>query len=563
MSTSFIGLPNQLDMQMLGQQGPTTYMGNYPPNYAAAASFSLPLPPPPPPPHSTAAPQGPPQSYGSYMPLTQANMLPPGLNGLPSSPSAYHGFPKQFIGNGSNIPILPPPVGGNRHTYDYYPNGGSNQNQGLVILPPPGTFYNDQTAQYQQQQQQQQQQLPIAATQYTQGSQAQPQPQEQTTSGGVNGGVSHVLDYDIEIMAEYVAKTAYIAFGVDLNTTSTYTFNNMATELTTGHDLFLKGLVSVLNATRLPSTTIFQALDFLFKYLGKLPKGPESIGGTAVNVIYQNTMISFILANKFNDDKTFTNKSWSQATGMDLHVINEYEVVWLNTLEWRLFEDKFVYYTDFVQSFEKFVADKLATNLGVKVQTKTPFSTPAIAPSPRFSTTPVSSYGDYQTPIAPSAGLNSSSTAVASTSVNNSVSNITNFFSSPCKYPTDDHTRQNGYYSNYQYGNLKGGSIDLLMSSSPSLSSGVLKEQFPPSSSYDYYDSVTSMPGQQQQQQQQQQVPQRVSAQNLWNSSSRNNSKGNIYATFNQSNGSIYNCTDPSFGGNKEYGYFSTYPRIY
>ena len=557
---------------MLGQQGPaTTYMGSYPPNYAAA-SFSLPLTPP----HSTAAPQGLPQSYGSYMPL-QANMLPPGLNGLPSSPSSYHAFPKQFIGNG-NIPILPPPIGGNnRRTYDYYPNGSNRtnslnqnqtQNQGLVILPPPGTFYNDQTTQYQQQQ------LPVAATQFTQGSQVQPQPQpqpqpqEQTTSG-VNGGVSHVLDYDIEIMAEYVVKTAYIAFGVDLNTASPYTFNSMATELTTGHDLFLKGLISVLNATRLPSTTIFQALDFLFKYLGKLPKGPESIGGTAVNVIYQNTMISFILANKFNDDKTFTNKSWSQATGMDLHVINEYEMVWLSTLEWRLFEDKFVYYTDFVQSFEKFVADKLEANLSAnamlsKVQTTTPFSTPAIAPSPRFSAVPVSSHGDYQTPIAPVASLNgssSSSTAVASASVNNSVSNITNFFSSPCKYPTDDHTQQNGYYSNYQYGNLKGG-IGLLMSSSPSLSSGVSKEQFPPSSSYDYYDSVASMPGQQQQQQQQQ-VPQRVSAQNLWNSSSRSNSKGSIYATFNQNNGSIYNCTDPSFESSKEYNYFTAYPRIY
>lgn len=107
-------------------------------------------------------------------------------------------------------------------------------------------------------------------------------------------------------------------------------------------DVFTKGVSSVLNATRLPSVTIFMALDFLCKYISKLPAGVEAVGGDSVNVIYQNLMIALVLANKFNDDKTFTNKSWSHATGMELSVINQFERDWLAVFEWRLFDDNFV-----------------------------------------------------------------------------------------------------------------------------------------------------------------------------------------------------------------------------
>ncbi|KAJ9569916.1 Cyclin [Nakaseomyces glabratus] len=169
-----------------------------------------------------------------------------------------------------------------------------------------------------------------------------PQPQPQPPQEQVNGGVSHVLDYDVEIMTQFVMKNAFFAFRTPVNEN----INNTT--------LFTKGIISVLNATRLPSVTIYLAIDYLFKYINKLADGPNTIGGNSINVIYQNTMIAFILANKFNDDKTFTNKSWSQATGMSIKIINDYERDWLKTFEWKLFDDKFILYPEFVAAYKLF-----------------------------------------------------------------------------------------------------------------------------------------------------------------------------------------------------------------
>ncbi|CCH60291.1 hypothetical protein TBLA_0C04950 [Henningerozyma blattae CBS 6284] len=181
-----------------------------------------------------------------------------------------------------------------------------------------------------------------------------PAPQQQTVfqEEQINGGVSQVLDYNLQYMSEYVVNYTNIIFNpsysMDKNQLDD---NNMPT---TTIDLFIKGVSSVLNATRLPSVTIFLALDYLSKYITKLPNGIASIGGNSVNVIYQNTMISFILANKFNDDKTFTNKSWSDATGIKLKFINEYEKNWLKIFDWKLYDDKFISYNDYVNAFEYF-----------------------------------------------------------------------------------------------------------------------------------------------------------------------------------------------------------------
>lgn len=160
----------------------------------------------------------------------------------------------------------------------------------------------------------------------------------------VNGGVSEVLDYDLNIMTDFVVKNALSIFGNKSLSPSII-------------DIFAKGILSVLNATRLPSTTVFLALNYLVRYLNKLSNGLNSIGGDSINVIYQNLMIAFILANKFNDDKTFTNNSWSQATGMKIGIINEYEKEWLTIFEWKLFEDKFETYGSYIKAWKTFVRE--------------------------------------------------------------------------------------------------------------------------------------------------------------------------------------------------------------
>lgn len=174
-------------------------------------------------------------------------------------------------------------------------------------------------------------------------------PPAQNPESQVNGGVREVLDYDLKLMSEFVVKNAYLVFDND---------DAINVESSSVVDVFTKGVSSVLNATRLPSVTIFMALDFLCKYISKLPAGVEAVGGDSVNVIYQNLMIALVLANKFNDDKTFTNKSWSHATGMELSVINQFERDWLAVFEWRLFDDNFVLFDEYSNSFKQYCQEK-------------------------------------------------------------------------------------------------------------------------------------------------------------------------------------------------------------
>lgn len=161
----------------------------------------------------------------------------------------------------------------------------------------------------------------------------------------VNGGVSQILDYDIKLMSDFIIKSSLIAFNV-----SSYQYYYDTTD-------FLNKIKSVLNATRLPKVTIFQSLDYLFKYIEISNVGTLNL---TLDMIYDHLMISFILANKFNDDKTFTNKSWSQATSIPLLQLNTWERNWLKCLNYNLFKDKFIAYDDFVFSYEIFIQEQLS-----------------------------------------------------------------------------------------------------------------------------------------------------------------------------------------------------------
>ncbi|CAD1778385.1 similar to Saccharomyces cerevisiae YGL215W CLG1 Cyclin-like protein that interacts with Pho85p [Maudiozyma barnettii] len=311
----------------------------------------------------------------------------------------------------------------------------------------------------------------------------------------VNGGVSENLDYEVELMAEFVTKTAYFIFGSDtrliLDSSSSFLLNNtennnsLAISSPNNYNLFLKGIISVLNATRLPSVTIFMSMDYLLKYLRKLPDGIESIGGKFINVIYQNTIVSLILANKFNDNKTFTNKSWSQATGMDIDLINSYEKNWLNIFNWKLYDDKFILYSDFVYSFQQFSQEKTLlkqqqqaynnnntssiNELNAFGNLKSPLNVPSPYFSPTGITTPSTPFG-FQTPklssissstiaaaTAAAIAAATATTATSSSGVSTTSSYGNQIFSSPYHYMNDAYNNNNNtntmnsHFSNYDY----------------------------------------------------------------------------------------------------------------
>ncbi|CDO91732.1 unnamed protein product [Kluyveromyces dobzhanskii CBS 2104] len=203
----------------------------------------------------------------------------------------------------------------------------------------------------------------------------------------VNGGVCEVLDYELNAMSEFVTKNACLSFG---------SFDVLPDVM----ELFSSSVSSVLGSTRLPSVTIFLALDYLIKYLDLIDCNFQAIGGKSIDIIYQNLAIAFVLANKFNDDKTFTNKSWSQATGMELSTINQFEKTWLKTFDWKLYEDKFDTYESFQESYNAFVREQKLSACQQQQQQQQHYQ---MSPSPvpthqrQYSSASSMAYG-YQTP---------------------------------------------------------------------------------------------------------------------------------------------------------------------
>ncbi|KAH3900853.1 Clg1p SCDLUD_002308 [Saccharomycodes ludwigii] len=170
------------------------------------------------------------------------------------------------------------------------------------------------------------------------------------------GGVAEYVDYNFDLMTDFVVQNACLTFDREdaLCITSSLYAKKAAGEKSI-LEIFTSGVNFVLNSIRLPSVSIYLALDYLSKYVSKFKNNNlDAIGGNSESVIYQNLIIALILANKFYDDKTFTNKSWAHATGVDLKVINKMEREWLEVFDWKLFDDKFVLYEEYCKSFEIF-----------------------------------------------------------------------------------------------------------------------------------------------------------------------------------------------------------------
>ena len=161
--------------------------------------------------------------------------------------------------------------------------------------------------------------------------------QEQNTGGGVNP----VLEYDLHTMATFLSWCAY---------------GMLKQEEKPSKD-FEGFVVSVLFATRLSKSTIVTALEYMnqrFYY--------KSFGGLMESDIERKLVIALILANKFNDDNTFTNSSWGGATGLSVEEINKEELAWLLDVNWNLNVVKFEKNIETLEECWKTWLEKYSTN---------------------------------------------------------------------------------------------------------------------------------------------------------------------------------------------------------
>ncbi|KAG1324174.1 hypothetical protein G6F62_009247 [Rhizopus arrhizus] len=95
---------------------------------------------------------------------------------------------------------------------------------------------------------------------------------------------------------------------------------------------FKKFCYQVLSATQLKESAVYLCL----KYIANLLQINPSIEG-AEGSEYRLFVVALMLANKFLDDNTYTNKTWSEVSGMKVHDLNVMEAEFLEAIDFNLY----------------------------------------------------------------------------------------------------------------------------------------------------------------------------------------------------------------------------------
>ncbi|KAI1776590.1 hypothetical protein F4818DRAFT_353913 [Hypoxylon cercidicola] len=133
------------------------------------------------------------------------------------------------------------------------------------------------------------------------------------------GGVCAVLDYETDMMAEYVADMTV----------------RVVLPKSTVSGAFRKFVSQILNSTRLPSTTIMLGMNYLAKRVNMLNQtGPFNPND---GQMWKMLTVALLLGSKFLDDNTFQNRSWADVSGIQVEELNTMENEWLKHIGWSLY----------------------------------------------------------------------------------------------------------------------------------------------------------------------------------------------------------------------------------
>lgn len=98
-----------------------------------------------------------------------------------------------------------------------------------------------------------------------------------------------------------------------------------------------KWVHQVLSATRLPSSTILLAFDYLSEHMRNI-QSPYAVEA-GEDELQRLLTTALILGSKFLDDNTFINKSWAEVSNIDVNTLNWMELEWLKEINFRLHRD--------------------------------------------------------------------------------------------------------------------------------------------------------------------------------------------------------------------------------
>ncbi|KAF7506149.1 hypothetical protein GJ744_012213 [Endocarpon pusillum] len=133
-----------------------------------------------------------------------------------------------------------------------------------------------------------------------------------------SGGVSAHLDYDMDVMANFVAEMAQGIISPGSRPTPQ----------------FLKYVLAILSSTRLPSSTIVLALFYLASRMKIVSANGEATRSSSC--VYRMLTTCLLLGSKFLDDNTFQNRSWADVSQIPVMELNKMELDWLKGFDWTL-----------------------------------------------------------------------------------------------------------------------------------------------------------------------------------------------------------------------------------
>jgi hypothetical protein len=200
-----------------------------------------------------------------------------------------------------------------------YPQAGTYLSNAPPSLPPPSSFYESTSATtLPPMRVQQGQSMADAALQHQRAQEYNQRAQPPAKEEKPVGGVSAKLDYEMEVMTDFVCDTALrlITPGRMMPTS------------------FRKWVHQVLCATRLPSATILLSMFYLGKRMPMLYAEPKTD-----THLFRLLTIALVLGSKFLDDNTFINRSWSEVSGIRVDELNRLEMEWLNAIDYQLHRD--------------------------------------------------------------------------------------------------------------------------------------------------------------------------------------------------------------------------------
>jgi hypothetical protein len=170
------------------------------------------------------------------------------------------------------------------------------------------------------------------------------------------GGVSAKLDYDMDTMTDFVADTATEMYALLTSRSICLADIDIAGSIIPRQPIpqgFRKWVHQVLSATRLPSSTIVLAFDYLSVHMRILQSSNKPLDATDSS-IYSMLTTSLILGSKFLDDNTFINRSWAEVSGIDVAVLNRMERMWLAEISFHLHRDPDAGFNTFLARWRSF-----------------------------------------------------------------------------------------------------------------------------------------------------------------------------------------------------------------